>query len=215
MTELHDLLEIASRPASVDEAATTHDFGADLHLGRRALTRRRLAAAGGGVAAAGLVAGSLVGAAALFGGPGQAATPASSTSSTSSPPATSSATAEPNSGTLIEADQTVGPFHFTQRIAGYVQAQTGRQGAVLFLPDEGGVEADSMGPWKGKVVVALLNAEKDPITDGDAGNTSSIVRTLMVSGTARTLWVRVPAEAGLTPVELHDFAASIEVLRIP
>lgn len=220
MTDLHTLLDVASRPPADGRDPSrdsSHDLEIELRLGRRALRRRRISTAGGGVAAAGLVVGALVSGAALLGDVGSGATglapaagvtPSGPPPGSSSPPVTTSppATITYDPVALVPVPAKAGPFRFAKTPSGWTAgpslAVTGN-----LVPPSGPVSSD---PYDsaGKVTVTLDRGH------GAYSDTSGGVTRLGIPYTHRgervTLAVQVP-ESLLSLEDIHDLASSISV----
>ncbi|KGN37678.1 hypothetical protein [Knoellia subterranea] len=201
MTQLHDLLDTASRAGSPADAQPAHDIATDIRLGRRALLRRRLAAAGGGVAAATLAAGAIVGGSALFNGPAEKAAPAGAGVSVSSVDSATTAV-------LVDADVAAGPFHFAKVPQGWVSGASSEFAGNL-VPAAGGV-SQSAQDFAGKIT-ALPSTQDMPEginTKGGAG-VVSVTRSVDGPGDVVSLTVQVPKSVGLTNAQLTELAQSV------
>lgn len=216
MTDLHSLLDVASRPATADDWDSTHDLAEDLRLGRRALTRRRIAAAGGGVAAAGLVVGTLVGGAALLGPtvevrPAGPSTMASADAAVTATPSTSpseSASSEPTVK-LTDRPAQAGPFRYGKTPAGWVAGASGPYAGNL-VPVAGGVSDDETN-FVGKITAMVQERATAGGTSSVTGQGWTVERPITVGGTVKTLVVQVPESVHLSPDDIDAFVAAITV----
>jgi len=215
MTELHDLLDVASRPTS-DDWDRAHDLTADLRLGRRALTRRRIAAAGGGVAAVGLAVGAIVGGAALLGptvavapaGPSTTASADSAVTATPSVSPSESVSSEPTVAMTDRAAQ-AGPFRFGKTPTGWVAGASGLYAGNL-VPISGGVSDDET-DFVGKITAMVHDRTTAGATASVSGQGWTVERSITVGGTTKTLVVQVPESVRMSYLDIDDFAAAITV----
>lgn len=216
MTDLHSLLDVASRPTSAEGWDSTYDLAADLRLGRRALTHRRIAAAGGGIAATGLVVGAIVGGAALL-GPTVAVAPAGpSTAASADQAATATPSGSPSASTspeptvkMTDRAAQAGPFRYGKTPAGWVAGASGPYAGNL-VPAAGGVSDDETN-FVGKITAMVQDRATAGGTSSVVGQGWTLERSITVGGTVKTLVVQIPESANLSPDDIDAFAAAITV----
>jgi hypothetical protein len=215
MTDLHDLLDVASRSATPDRRDAVHDFQAELRLGRRALRRRRITLAAG-VTAAGLVVGGIVGGAVVL-GPPPAVSPASSTATgTTEPTLSSTPTSSPSTSSIsstpavmTERPAQSGPFRFGRTPSGWV-AGASRPFVGTLVPVGGGVGSDAT-DLVGKITVMIGSRQTaaDTLAYGSQGWTAE--EPIMVGGRAMTIIVQVPESARVSDEDIDKFVDAITV----